>query len=298
MEVGRGGRGKLVPVEWGRVPWWIVIVIIAFLLVINAVVREQTYLDTLSFLSGYTLWVSRGAVVGVVLTLLITVVSYLVTLVIGLIMGLARLSKNPIIYTLSTLYVEVARGIPMLVLLLYVSFVGVPMVIGWGNALGAAMLSWEWLPGSLMGLAKGLAEFNIRNVNELVRGIVGLSIGYGAYSAEVFRAGIQSIEKGQMEAARSLGMSYTQAMRYIILPQAIRRILPPLGNDFIAMLKDSSLVSALSVQELTMLGRQNVARTFRTFETWNMVALLYLIMTLVLSFLVRQLERKMSIEQK
>ena len=100
-----------------------------------------------------------------------------------------------------------------------------------------------------------------------------------------------------MEAARSLGMSYAQAMRYIILPQAIRRILPPLGNDFIALLKDSSLVSAISVSELTMLGRQNVARTFKSFETWNMVALLYLIMTFALSFLIRQLERRMSIEQ-
>jgi len=93
-------------------------------------------------------------------------------------------------------------------------------------------------------------------------------------------------------------MSYPQAMRHVILPQAVRRILPPLGNDFIALLKDSSLVSALSVQELTMLGRQNVARTFRTFETWNMVALLYLMMTFALSYLIREFERRMSLEHK
>jgi polar amino acid transport system permease protein len=293
-----GPKGKVLPVDWGKVPWWIVIVVVIFLLIINAVRQLPSYVDTLSFLSGYTMWVSRKAVVGIVLTLIITCVSYVITLFIGLVAGLCRVNKNPILYTLSTLYVEVARGVPMLVLLLYVSFVAVPMFIEAGNSLGAAMLTWSWFPTWLHGLANFLVEYNIRNVSEVARGMVGLSMGYGAYSAEIFRAGIQSIEKGQMEAARSLGMSYMQAMRYVILPQAIRRILPPLGNDFIAMLKDSSLVSALSVQELTMLGRQNVARTFRTFETWNMVALLYLMMTLILSFLVRQVERKMSLEQR
>ena len=282
--------------NWNKVPWWAVIVVVALLLVVNAVRVSPDYRDTLAFLSGYTLWVSRGVITGVVLTLLITIIAYTITVIIGLIAGLARLSKNPIIYTLATLYVEIARGVPMLVLLLYVSFVGIPMVIGWVNSLGEAMASWTWLPPWLQGIPIALKDYNIRNVSEVVRGVIGLSIGYGAFSAEIFRAGIQSIEKGQMEAARSLGMSYTQAMRHIILPQAIRRILPPLGNDFIALLKDSSLVSALSVQELTMLGRQNVARTFRTFETWNMVALLYLIMTFVLSFLVQRIERRMNIE--
>ncbi len=290
------GGGRAVPVNWNKVPWWAVIVVVALLLVINAVRVSPDYRDTLAFLSGYTLLVSRGVITGVVLTLLITIIAYAITVVIGLIAGLARLSKNPVIYTLATLYVEVARGVPMLVLLLYVSFVGIPMAISWVNSLGEAMASWAWLPSWLQGIPIALKDYNIRNVSEVVRGVIGLSIGYGAFSAVIFRAGIQSIEKGQMEAARSLGMSYTQAMRHIILPQAIRRILPPLGNDFIALLKDSSLVSALSVQELTMLGRQNVARTFRTFETWNMVALLYLIMTFILSFLVQQIERKMSIE--
>jgi len=294
----RPGGGKAVPIDWTKVPWWAVIVVVALLLVINAVRVSPDYRDTLSFLSGYTLWISRNIITGVVLTLLITIIAYAITLVIGLIAGLARLSKNPLVYTIATLYVEIARGVPMLVLLLYVSFVGIPLVIGWANSLGEAMSSWAWLPVWLQGIPEGLKGYNIRNVDEVVRGVIGLSVGYGAYSAEIFRAGIQSLEKGQMEAARSLGMSYTQAMRYIILPQAIRRVLPPLGNDFIALLKDSSLVSALSVQELTMLGRQNVARTFRTFETWNMVALLYLLMTFILSFLVRQLERRMSIEGK
>jgi polar amino acid transport system permease protein len=121
--------------------------------------------------------------------------------------------------------------------------------------------------------------------------MIALSVGYGAYLAEVYRAGIESIERGQMEAARSLGMSYAQAMRFVILPQAVRRVLPPLGNDFIAMLKDSSLVSAIAVNELTKLGQIEAARTFDTFRAFNAVAVLYLALTLVLSLGVRLIER-------
>jgi polar amino acid transport system permease protein len=126
--------------------------------------------------------------------------------------------------------------------------------------------------------------------------IIGLSIGYGAYLAEIFRGGIESIPKGQMEAARSLGMNYFQAMRYVILPQAIRVILPPLGNNFIALLKDSSLISVIALPELLQRGRLWISRTFRAFEGYNSVAILYLIMTLVLSFLVRVIERRSSID--
>jgi polar amino acid transport system permease protein len=134
-------------------------------------------------------------------------------------------------------------------------------------------------------------------VDMRVRAIAGLAFAYGAFEAEVFRAGIQSIERGQMEAARSLGMGYFQAMRYVILPQAIRRVLPPLGNDFIAMVKDSSLISVLAVRELTHLGKLNRARTFRTFETWNTVTFLYLCLILLLSLGVKMLERRMAVEE-
>jgi polar amino acid transport system permease protein len=128
-----------------------------------------------------------------------------------------------------------------------------------------------------------------------LRAIVALSLGYGAFEAEVFRAGIQSIGRGQMEAARSLGMSYFMAMRLIILPQAIRRILPPLGNDFIALLKDSSLATVLAVNELTQLTRIRRSSTFRVMEAFNVAAFLYLSMTLLLSGFVRYLERRMKI---
>ena len=130
-----------------------------------------------------------------------------------------------------------------------------------------------------------------------MRFIIALSLGYGAFEAEIFRAGIQSISKGQMEAARSLGMSYIQSMRFIILPQAIRRVLPPLGNDFIAMLKDSSLATVLAVNELTQLTRIRRSSTFRVMEAFLVAAFLYLVMTLLLSGVVRMLERKMKIEE-
>jgi len=127
--------------------------------------------------------------------------------------------------------------------------------------------------------------------------MIGLAFGYGAYLAEVYRSGIESIHRGQMEAARSLGMSYFQAMRYVVLPQAIRRILPPLGNDFIAMLKDSSLIAVVALPDLLQMGRLFVSRTFRAFPGYNTVALNYLLMTFVLSLIVRTIERKMAIEE-
>jgi len=231
-------------------PWWGLILIICAVLVVYTVFVSPNYQETLLFLAD-----------GISVTIQLSVLAYAFALVLGLITGLGRVSKNPVIYTIATLYVEVIRGIPLLVLLIYVAFVVAPVL--------------------------GLRD-------DVLRAILGLGIGYGAYLGEVYRAGIESIPRGQMEAARSLGMSYLQAMRYVILPQAIRVILPPLGNDFIAMLKDTSLASAISVPELMLLGRMNNSRTFRSFETFTMVALIYLVMTLVLSAGVRWLERKTS----
>ncbi len=243
-------RGRVVPLPLERVPWWALILLMAGLVVTYTIATSAVYQETLRFLAR-----------GVVRTLQLSVSAYAIALVLGLIAGLARVSKRPVFYTLGTLYVEVIRGIPLLVQLIYIAFVVAP-------ALG------------------------IRN--DMARATLGLGIGYGAYLAEIYRAGIESIPRGQMEAALSLGMTYGQAMRYVILPQAIRVILPPLGNDFIAMLKDSSLASAIAVSELTHSGRLLTARTFRAFETYNMVALLYLMMTLLGSLGVRILERYTS----
>jgi len=169
-------------------------------------------------------------------------------------------------YTVSTLYVEIVRGVPMLVIILYMGFAVTPL---------------------LRDASDGAID-----LRGLPAAVIGLAFGYGAYLAEVFRAGIQSIPKGQMEAARALGMSYPQSMRYVILPQAIRVVLPPLGNDFIAMLKDSALISVIALPEVLQQGRLWISRNFRAFEGFNSVAMLYLVMTLLLSLLVRFIERK------
>jgi polar amino acid transport system permease protein len=172
-------------------------------------------------------------------------------------------------YTISTLYVEVVRGIPMLVIILYMGFAITP--------------------------ALRTATNNAVDLRGLPAAVIGLAFGYGAYLAEVYRAGIQSIPRGQMEAARSLGMNYFQAMRHIVLPQAIRVILPPLGNDFIAMLKDSSLISVIALPEILQQGRLWVSRNFRAFEGYNSVMLVYVVTTLLLSLVVRYIERKSAL---
>jgi polar amino acid transport system permease protein len=127
--------------------------------------------------------------------------------------------------------------------------------------------------------------------------ILGMTVCYGAYMSEIYRAGIQSIPKGQMEAARSLGMTRFQAMRHIILPQAIRVVLPPVGNEFIALLKDSSLVSVVAVTDLTRRGREYMSTHFNPIETWTMVALIYLVMTLLSARGVAWIEKRNKFER-
>jgi polar amino acid transport system permease protein len=251
LEVGRGQGRAIWGARLAQAPWWLLIILLLIAIVIFSMLQSPEYVSALSYLLR-----------GVGLTIVLSVASYAIALLIGLIAGLGRVSRNTVLYTIATVYVEIIRGVPLLVIIIYAQFVVAP-VLG-------------------------------TNRNPVLSGIMALSIGYGAYLAEVYRAGIESIERGQMEAARSLGMSYGQSMRHIILPQAIRRVLPPLGNDFIAMLKDSSLVSAIAVNELTKLGQIEAARTFNTFRTFNAVAILYLILTLLLSLGVRVIERRTS----
>ncbi len=263
-------------------PWWAIILVATALILTYLTLASPPYRETFAFLSA-----------GVVVTLRITLFAYTTAMVVGLIAGLARTSKNVVLYTISTLYVEMVRGVPLIVLMLYVAFVLVPAFVAGVQAIGNLALRFNIVTG----LASSMASMSIRQINLEMRAIIALAFGYGAYEAEVFRAGIQSIGRGQVEAARSLGMTYYQAMRLVILPQAVRRVLPPLGNDFIALLKDSSLATVLAVNELTQLGRLRRASTFRVFETFNVVTFLYLAMTLVLSVLVRGLERRMRIEE-
>lgn len=275
---------KIVGRSLRQIPWWVVALVLIALLFIYTVITNRNYQETINVMVfGRP---TSTALEGIALTIRITATAFAIAIVLGLIAGLARVSSNVIIFNIATFYVEVVRGIPLVVLMLYTAFVLLPVLIDLLSALGAGLN------------IASLAEFDIRQVSFEARATAALAFGYGAYEAEVFRAGIQSIERGQMEAARSLGMTYFQAMRYIILPQAIRRVLPPLGNDFIAMLKDSSLATVLAVPELTQLGRVQRSSTFRVFEVFNTVTILYLSMTLVLSALVRVLERRMSGERR
>ncbi len=261
-------------------PWWAIILMILGLVIVYFIFTDKNYSETFQYLLA-----------GVATTLRITLLAFPISTFIGLFVGLARLSKNVILNTIATIYIEVVRGIPLVVLILIIAFGLVPILVELTNKFG------QWGLSIFQGSAffNGLATYSIRNISMELRAIIALAIGYGAFEAEVFRAGIQSIGKGQMEAARSLGMNYFLAMRLIILPQAIRRILPPLGNDFIALLKDSSLATVLAVNELTQLTRLRRSSTFRVMEAFNVAAFLYLTMTLLLSGFVRFLERKMRI---
>jgi polar amino acid transport system permease protein len=175
----------------------------------------------------------------------------------------------------------------MLVLIFFIALVLVPGIINGINALGAALSNIGI--GSIGSFFSAVA---IRDIPMALRAVIALSITYGAFLAEVFRAGIQSISRGQMEAARSQGMSYGQAMRYVILPQAIRNVLPALGNDFISMLKDSSLVSVLAVRDITQVAKLYAGHSFRFQQAYISLAILYLVMTVSLSLLVKVIERR------
>jgi polar amino acid transport system permease protein len=277
------GISRLLPVDFElkKLPWWAIMLLLLTVVIVYLISVSPRYQDAFIFL-----------VKGVRLTIVVTLVSFSIALTLGLIAGLGRVSNNVFFRNAATFYVEVVRGIPLLVQIIYVAFVLTPLAVDLINGLGNLLAV-----GPLSTIGRQLQSLHIQDVNMTSRAVLGLAFGYGAYEAEVFRAGIESIARGQMEAARSLGMSSRQAMRYIILPQAIRRVLPPFGNDFISMLKDSSLISVLAVRELTHLGKLNRARTFRTFETWNTVAFLYLILTLSLSLVVKILERRFTFEE-
>lgn len=263
-------------------PWWALILILTGVRLGIAILTDEFYNETFQTLVNGR--VEAAATEGILLTARITLISFGIALVLGLITGYARVSSNTIPYTIASFYVEVVRGVPLVVLMLYVAFVIIPYGIAPMIKSIGELFQWSTL-----------IDFSTRQISYEMRAIAALSFGYGAYQAEIFRAGIQSIERGQMEAARSLGMSYFQAMIHIILPQAIRRVLPPLGNDFISMLKDSALATVLAVPELTQMGRILRGASFRVFEVFNVVTFLYLTMTLVLSGGVKVLERRMRI---
>ncbi len=219
------------------------------LLILLPVVSPDPFVDIMKFIPD-----------GILRTFQVTVLSIFFSLILGLITGLGRISRNVVINRVATIYIEVIRGIPLLVQLFYIYF-----------ALGGLL-----------------------HLPRMVAAITAMSVCYGAYMGEIFRAGLTSIPKGQMEAAIALGLSRGQAIRYVIIPQTLRIILPPIGNEFIALLKDSSLVSILAVSDLLRRGREYASTTFRYFESYTVVALVYLVLTLFFSKLVAIMEARLD----
>lgn len=202
-------------------------------------------------------------------TMLLTLLSLAFAFVIGLIFGLMNVSKSKALNFIGTLYVDAVRGVPLIVLAYFIYF-GVPAGVK----------------------AMGFASFKL---SALQAGTIALSMNAGAYMAEIFRAGIQSVDKGQMEAARSLGLGYGKAMQKVILPQAIRTMVPSIINQFIISLKDTSILSVIGFPELTKAGNIIVGNTFKVLEVWGIVAIMYMIVITILSKLAKRIERRLNV---
>ena len=201
-------------------------------------------------------------IAGAGITIQITAISVGLGLIIGMFVGIARISNVKLLRWLAAIYIDFLRGTPLLVQIFLIYF-ALPVLLG-------------------------------QRVDPFIAAITACGINSGAYIAEIFRAGIQAIDEGQMEAGRSLGMTWVQTMRYIIVPQAFKNIVPPLGNEFIALLKDSSLVSVIGFEELSRRGQLIIARTYGSLEIWICVAIIYLVMTLTISRLVAYLEKRLD----
>ncbi len=263
-------------------PYWAMIILLFGAFLVYNFITDETYSQIFSTL-----------VEGVMVTIQVTLISYFFALFLGLTTALMQLSENFLLRNIAQLYVQIVRGVPILVQIFYWAFVIFPIILDGLHALGASLAT-----AGILQSENWMVLLDAKEVGFLPRGIAALAFSYGAFSSEIFRAGIQSIEKGQREAASALGLTWFQSLRFIVLPQAFRRVLPPLGNDFIAMLKETSLVSAIGVGEITQEGKKYAAASFLFPETYNTVAFLYLSMTLVLSTAVRYMERRLKTDQK
>ncbi|MCI1821587.1 MAG: amino acid ABC transporter permease [Megasphaera sp.] len=203
---------------------------------------------------------------GALVTIEITAIAVSIGFLLGLFVSICRLSGVKIVQFIAVSYVNIIRGTPMLVQIFLIYF-ALPMIVG-------------------------------QRIDPFVAAVAACSINSGAYVSEIFRAGIQSVDKGQMEAGRSLGLSWGQTMQYVILPQAFKHVIPPLGNEFISMTKETSLVSVIGFEELTRRGQLIIAKTYGSFEIWITVAAIYLVMTFGIARLVSYLERRFATDDR
>lgn len=260
------------PSEKQDFPWWLLVAAGIAILLGIAILVSPIYGQVFATVSQ-----------GIWITVWVSLLAFFLASTLGLLLAVMSLSDHIAVRQIARFYVEIVRGIPLLVLLFYIAFVGAPAVVA----------LWNFITQPLQGA--GIIEpMLVRDFSLLWRAIIALMLAYAAFLAEIFRAGIQAVEKGQIEAAKALGLKRVQRFRLIIMPQAIRTILPPYGNDFISMVKDSSLVSVLGVVDVTQMGKVYASGSFRFFETYSVVAYVYLILTISLSLGLRWLERRMS----
>ena len=256
-------------------PWWLAALATIAIAIGIAIAVNDLYVQVFQTVI-HGLWVTIG----------VTLTAFVLASALGLGIALMALSGSKWAQQTARFYTEIIRGVPILVLLFYIAFVGAPALTEAINFLATPLIK-----------AGVMDPLLVRDISLMWRAILALTIGYSAFISEVFRAGIMSVDKGQIEAAKSLGLSRFQRFRLVVLPQAIRVILPPLGNDFVAMVKDSSLVSVLGVQDITQLGKVYASGSFRFFETYSIVAYVYLILTVSLSLGLRRLEKRLRRNQ-
>ncbi|MBC7152655.1 MAG: amino acid ABC transporter permease [Rhizobium sp.] len=255
----------------GDRPWWLAALVVIGLVLAAVIAFNDLYAQVFTVVGK-----------GVFVTIFVTLVAFFLATLLGLGIALLGLSNSLVLRQTARFYVEVIRGIPILVLLFYIAFVGAPAFVALYNLAISPLVSLGWLEPMV-----------VRDLSLMWRAIIALMIGYSSFIAEIFRAGFQSVEKGQIEAAMSLGLNRYQRFRLIVFPQAIRVIFPPLSNDFVAMVKDSSLVSVLGVADVTQMAKVYAAGSFRFFETYSIVTYVYLVLTIGLSLVLRRLEMRM-----
>ncbi len=254
-----------------QVPWWLVAIAGLVAWLVAEALSSELYRQILSVVGE-----------GIGVTVFVALVAFAAATVLGLVTAMGLQSTNAVLRQVARFYCEVIRGIPVLVLLFYVAFVGAPLLLQ-GVDLVASIARPRDAP----------PLFEPRDFSLMWRAILALTISYSAFIAEVFRAGFQAVGRGQTEAALSLGMTPRQVFRHVTFPLGLRTVLPPLGNDFISMIKDSALVSVLGVGDITQMAKVFASGSFLFFETYNVVALVYLVMTLALSLALRALERRL-----